>query len=82
MHTAGLDLARTVPVTAPGSPLGGARPVPRVRGRVLRLCSVFEPPTEALARPDAARFDPIGACRTTPPSSPAGSTGWGSRRPC
>jgi glycosyltransferase involved in cell wall biosynthesis len=27
---------------------------------VLRLCSVFEPPPEALARPDAAAYDPIG----------------------
>ena len=31
-----------------------------VRGTVLRLCSVFEPPPEALARPDAAAYDPIG----------------------
>jgi 2-deoxystreptamine N-acetyl-D-glucosaminyltransferase/2-deoxystreptamine glucosyltransferase len=31
-----------------------------VRGTVLRLCSVFEPPPEALARADAAAYDPIG----------------------
>ena len=36
-----------------------ARP-PGVAGTVLRLCSVFEPPPEALARPDAAAYDPIG----------------------
>ena len=33
---------------------------PAVAGTVLRLCSVFEPPPEALARPDAAAYDPIG----------------------
>ncbi len=33
---------------------------PAVDGTVLRLCSVFEPPPEALARPDAAAYDPIG----------------------
>ena len=27
---------------------------------MLRLCSVFEPPREALVRPDAAAYDPIG----------------------
>ena len=39
-----------------------ARPAvrPAVRGTVLRLCSVFEPPPEALTRPDAAAYDPIG----------------------
>ena len=44
-----------------------AQPTPRTRstcpavaGTVLRLCSVFEPPPEALARPDAAAYDPIG----------------------
>ena len=31
-----------------------------VTGTVLRLCSVFEPPAEALRRPDAAAYDPIG----------------------
>lgn len=31
-----------------------------VRGTVVRLCSVFEPPPEALARADAAAYDPIG----------------------
>ena len=33
---------------------------PAVSGTVLRLCSVFEPPPEALARPGAAAYDPIG----------------------
>ena len=33
---------------------------PAVAGTVLRLCSVFEPPPEALLRPDAAAYDPIG----------------------
>ena len=35
--------------------------------RVLRLCSVFEPPPSALAG-KGVEFDPIGGCRTTPPS--------------
>ena len=37
-----------------------ARTTPAVTGTVLRLCSVFEPPAEALRRPDAAAYDPIG----------------------
>jgi len=35
-------------------------PAARVAGTVLRLCSVFEPPPEALGRPDAAAYDVIG----------------------
>jgi glycogen(starch) synthase len=45
---------------APSAPLRSRSPRPAVRGTVLRLCSVFEPPPEALARPDAAAYDPIG----------------------
>ena len=41
-------------------PLRTRSPRPAVAGTVLRLCSVFEPPPEALARPDAAAYDPIG----------------------
>jgi glycogen(starch) synthase len=64
MHPAGPALARA------GAALGGDAAAavrstssvqrPRVRGRVVRLCSVFEAPAEALQRPDAASFDPIG----------------------
>jgi len=50
------------PAPAPATPAQprarSSRPV--VDGTVLRLCSVFEPPPEALARPDAAAYDPIG----------------------
>ena len=43
----------TPPVRTPAS-------APAVTGTVLRLCSVFEPPPEALERADAAAYDPIG----------------------
>lgn len=48
MRTASPDLARPLLTTAAAAP------------RVLRLCSVFEPSPDVLARPDAAAFDPIG----------------------
>lgn len=59
MTGAGLDLARRTP---PDAALDGVRPPapPAVTGTVLRLCSVFEPPADALGRPDAAAYDPIG----------------------
>ncbi len=41
-----------VPASVPGGPA--------IAGTVLRLCSVFEPPAQALERADAAAFDPIG----------------------
>jgi 2-deoxystreptamine N-acetyl-D-glucosaminyltransferase/2-deoxystreptamine glucosyltransferase len=50
MTAASPDLARRSP----------SRPRPAVRGTVLRLCSVFEPAPAALARPDAAAYDPVG----------------------
>ncbi len=53
------------PAPAPSAPSAPSAPAtrstrPSVTGTVLRLCSVFEPPPEALARPDAAAYDPIG----------------------
>ena len=45
---------------APPAATGTRSVAPAVAGTVLRLCSVFEPPPEALARPDAAAYDPIG----------------------
>ena len=64
MRTAGPALARDTAAlarhTAPGVRSLPAPLQPVVAGRVLRLCSVFEAPPEALGRPDAARFDPIG----------------------
>ena len=45
---------------ATGPVRSAASTVPAVSGTVLRLCSVFEPPPEALRRPDAAAYDPIG----------------------
>lgn len=50
MRTAGHDHAR----------LGTGSPAAPLDGRVLRLCSVFEPSADQLVRPDAAAFDPIG----------------------
>jgi hypothetical protein len=43
------------------------RPVFANRIRVLRLCSVFEPPPSALAG-KGVKYDPIGGCRITQPS--------------
>ncbi len=48
------------PAQATSAPLPTRSTRPAVAGTVLRLCSVFEPPPEALARPDAAAYDPIG----------------------
>ena len=45
---------------APAAPPTTSASRTAVRGTVLRLCSVFEPPPEALARADAAAYDPIG----------------------
>ena len=54
--------ARDVPPLLPLPTTGAPAPVVArtVAGTVLRLCSVFEPPPEALARADAAAYDPIG----------------------
>ena len=56
-------LARATPIptaTPVPSPAGAPSTGPLVSGTVLRLCSVFEPPPDALRRPDAAAYDPIG----------------------
>ena len=57
------------------------RPVARsVPGTVLRLCSVFEPPPEALARADAAAYDPIGGMQNHTAELTRGLDGLGVRQ--
>jgi glycogen synthase len=74
------------PSSAPARPAAAPlrtpalRSAPAVAGTVLRLCSVFEPPPEALARRDAAAYDPIGGMQNHTAELTRGLDGLGVRQ--